>query len=293
MNYQHIEVIPLTPSAGAEIRGLDLSKPLPPEALAEIRQAITDHLMVYFRDQDLDADSFTAFGTQIGPLHDEPFIPKHESNEGLYQFRGVTEQQLTVQNLRWHVDHSYAEKPTFAGILYATDVPPSGGDTLFANMYSAYEALSDEMKRILDPMYAVHDILSYGIKSGHRSMRSEKDIDMLKYMRGKFPQVEHPVVCRHPETDRPYLFLNPCWVVGFRGMTAEESDGLLSFLNAHITRHEFQCRFHWENGTVGMWDNRCVLHSPGLDYIGKRAMLRLAIDCDHKPIPYVQSRQAA
>ena len=172
-------------------------------------------------------------------------------------------------------------------------VPQSGGDTLFANMYSAYAALSDEMKRILEPMYAVHDILSYGLKSGHHSMQTPQQIDTLKYMREKFPQVEHPVVCRHPDTDRPYLFLNPCWVVGFRGMSTDESAGLLSYLNSHMLKTEFQCRFHWENGTVGMWDNRCVLHSPGLDYVGPRAMLRLAIDCEHTPIPWVESRQAA
>jgi len=293
MSYQHIEVIPLTPSAGAEIRGVDLSKPLSNEVLAEVRQAMWDHLMIFFRDQKLDPDSFVAFGEQIGPLHEEPFIPKHKTKEGLYQFRGVSKEQLTVQSLRWHVDHSYAEKPTLCGVLYATDVPPSGGDTLFANMYSAYDALSDEMKRILEPMYAIHDILSYGLKSGHHSIQTAQQIDNLKFMREKFPQVEHPVVCRHPQTGRPYLFLNPCWVVGFRGMTTDESDGLLNFLNTHILKHEFQCRLHWENGTVGMWDNRCVLHSPGLDHVGKRTMLRLAIDCDHKPIPYFQAKAAA
>ncbi|MEZ5566628.1 MAG: TauD/TfdA family dioxygenase [Gammaproteobacteria bacterium] len=293
MNYQHIEVVPLTPRIGAEIRGVDLSQPMAAPVMAEVRQALWDHLMLYFRNQSLDADTFTAFGKQIGPLHDEPFIPKHASKEGLYQFRGVTTQQRSVQSLRWHVDHSYAAKPTLAGVLYATDVPASGGDTLFANMYAAYDALSDEMKRILDPMYAIHDILSYGLSSGHYSMQTPQQIESLKWMREKFPQVEHPVVCRHPETGRPYLFLNPCWVVGFRGLSTEEGAGLLSALNAHLLKTEFQCRFHWQNGTVGMWDNRCVLHSPGLDYVGPRAMLRLAIDCNHQPIPWVETRQAA
>jgi len=293
VSYQHIEVIPLTPSTGAEIRGVDLSKPLAGEVLAEIRQALWEHLMIYVRDQDLDPDSFAATGLQFGPLHDEPFIPKHESKEGVHQFRGVNANQLSVQSLRWHVDHSYAAQPTMAGVLYATDVPQSGGDTLFANMYKAYDALSDEMKRVLEPLYAVHDILSYGLASGHHSLKTTKQIDNLKIMREKFPQVEHPVVCRHPETGRPYLFINPCWVVGFRGMTTEESAGLLSFLNAHTVKPEFQCRFHWENGTLGMWDNRCVLHSPIGDHIGRRAMLRLAIGADHAPIPYIQSKEAA
>jgi taurine dioxygenase len=286
MGYQHIEVIPLTPTTGAEIRGVDLSKPMPAPVLAEVWTALRDHLMVFFRGQKLDADSFGAFGRQLGELHEEPFIPKLEGKEGIHHFRGVDPNKLTVQTLKWHVDHSYAVQPTKAAALYAVDVPASGGDTLFANMYSAYAALSPEMKRIVDPLYAVHDILHYGISSGHHSLATPKQIDMLKVMREKFPQVEHPIVCRHPETDKPYLFINPCWVSGIRGLTADESRGLLEFLNAHTTKPEFQCRFHWENGTVGMWDNRCVLHSPIGDHIGRRAMLRLAIGADEAPLPY-------
>ena len=245
MAYQHIEVIPLTPSTGAEIRGVDLSRPMSDEVLAEVRQALWQHLMVYFRDQELDPDSFGAVGKQFGELHDEPFIPKLKGHSGIHHFRGVTGNQLTVQNLRWHVDHSYAAVPTMGAALYAVDVPPSGGDTLFANMFMAYDALSDEMKRIVDPLYAVHDILSYGLASGHHSLATTQQIDLLKTMRDKFPQVEHPVVCRHPETGRRYLFVNPCWVVGIRGMTDDESRGILSFLHEHTTRPEFQCRFHW------------------------------------------------
>lgn len=284
MNYQHIEVIPLTPSAGAEIRGVDVARPLSPAALAEVRQALAQHLFIYFRQQQLDPERFAAFGQQFGELHDEPFIPKLEGHAGIHHFRGLSAGQLTVQNLRWHVDHSYAAVPTMGAALYAVDIPACGGDTLFANMYRAYDALSDEMKRVLEPLYAVHDILSYGLSSGHHSLATTKQIDMLKTMRDRFPQVEHPVVCRHPETGRRYLFVNPCWVVGIRGMTAEESRGLLSFLNEHTTKPEFQCRFHWENGTLGMWDNRCVLHSPIGDYTGRRAMLRLAIGAHEAPI---------
>lgn len=289
MGYQHIDVIALTPTTGAEIRGVDLSKPIPAPVLGEIWAALRQHLMVYFRAQKLDADSFGAFGRQLGPLHEEPFIPKLEGKEGIHHFRGVDPNRLTVQALRWHVDHSYAAQPTKAAALYAVDVPSSGGDTLFANMYSAYAALSPEMKRILDHLYAVHDILHYALSSGHHSLATTKQIDMLKAMREKFPQVEHPVVCSHPETGKPYLFINPCWVTGIRGMTADESRGLLEFLNDHTTKPEFQCRLHWENGTVGMWDNRCVLHSPIGDHIGRRAMLRLAIGAEAAPLPYSQA----
>ena len=288
MAYQHIEVIPLTPSTGAEIRGVDLSQPMRDEVLAEVQQALWQHLMVYFRDQDLDPGRLGDVGKQFGELHDEPFIPKLKGHSGIHHFRGVTGNQLTVQNLRWHVDHSYAAVPTMGAALYAVDVPPSGGDTLFANMFMAYDALSDEMKRIVDPLYAVHDILSYGLASGHHSLATTQQIDMLKTMRDKFPQVEHPVVCRHPETGRRYLYVNPCWVVGIRGMTDDESRGILSFLHEHTTKPEFQCRFHWENGTFGMWDNRSVLHSPIGDHIGRRAMLRLAIGADEAPVAALQ-----
>ncbi len=286
MDYQHIEVIPLTPSTGAEIRGVDLSNAIPDEVLEEIKQALWEHLFIYFRDQDLDPDTFGNVGQRFGPLHDEPFIPKLEGHAGIHQFRGVNAAQLSVQNLRWHVDHSYAKEPTMGAALYAVDVPASGGDTLFANMYMAYDALSPAMKQVVEPLTAVHDILSYGLASGHHSLSTTEQIDMLKTMRNKFPQVEHPLVCHHPETGRPYLFVNPCWVVGIAGMTAEESAGLLGFLNDHTTKPEFQCRFHWENGTFGMWDNRCVLHSPIGDHIGRRAMLRLAIGASEGPIAH-------
>lgn len=286
MEYQHVEVIPLTPTTGAEIRGVDLSKPVSDAVMAEIKQALWQHLMVFFRNQELTPESFGAFGKRFGALEDEPFIPKLEGHSGIHQFRGVSAEQLTVQNLRWHVDHSYRPHPSLAAALYAVDVPKAGGDTLFANMYSAYEALSPEMKRIVDPLYAAHDILRYGLSSGHHSLATTAQIDLLKRMREKFPQVEHPVVCRHPETGRPYLYVNPCWVVGIRGLTPDESKPLLDFLHAHTTKPEFQCRFHWENGTFGMWDNRCVLHSPIGDHIGRRAMHRLAISSEESPLPY-------
>lgn len=289
MNYKHLEVVPLTPTTGAEIRGVDLSGPVPDEVFAEIRQALLRHLFIYFRDQDLNPETFGAVGKRFGELENEPFIPKLEGHSGIHHFRGVNAGQLTVQNLRWHVDHSYREHPSLGAALYAVDVPQSGGDTLFANMYAAYDALSDEMKRVIAPLYATHDILSYALKSGHRSTVTGEQIDQLKMMRSKFPQVEHPLVCRHPETGRPYLYVNQCWVVGIRGMTAEESKGILDFLHWHTTRPEFQCRFHWENRTFGMWDNRCVLHSPIGDHVGRRAMLRLAIASEEVPVRYAQA----
>lgn len=286
MAYQHIEVIPLTPTTGAEIRGVRLDRPVPAPVLAEINAALDAHLMVFIRGQALDADSFGAFGAQLGELHDEPFIPRLPGKNGIHHFRGVSGDRLTVQNLRWHVDHSYAAVPTRAAALYAVDVPPAGGDTLFANMYAAYAALSPTMKAIIEPLHAVHDILHYALSSGHHSLATTQQIDMIRQMRAKFPQVEHPVVCRHPDSGRPYLFVNPCWVTGIRGLTTEESRPLLEFLSAHATKPEFQCRLHWENGTVGIWDNRVVLHSPIGDHVGRRAMLRVAIGADQGPLPY-------
>lgn len=289
MDYQHIEVIPLTPTTGAEIRGVDLSRPLPDEVLAEMKRALREHLFIFARGQTLTPESFGGVGRRFGPLEDEPFIPKLEGHSGIHQFRGVTPGQLTVQNLRWHVDHSYRRHPSLGAALYAVDVPPSGGDTLFANMYSAYDALSEEMKRIITPLWAAHDILSYALRSGHRSMTTPEQIDQLRAMRVRFPQVEHPLVCRHPESGRPYLYVNQCWVVGIRGMSTEESRGILDFLHEHTTRPEFQCRFHWENGTFGMWDNRCVLHSPIGDYAGRRAMHRLAIASEEEPVRWAEA----
>jgi len=289
MTVQQIEIRSLTPATGAEIRGVDLSRPVTDTIMSAIHEALQQHLMVYFRGQDLTPESFGVFGRRFGTLAEEPFIPPLEGYPGIHQFRGVSPDKLTVQNLGWHVDHSYRVHPSWAAALYAVDVPASGGDTLFANMYSAYDALSDRMKKILEPLSAVHDILSYALKSGHHSLASTERIESLKKMRDRFPQVEHPIVCRHPETGKPYLYVNPCWVVGIAGMPVEEGRGIIDFLHRHTTRPEFQCRLHWENGTVGMWDNRCVLHSPIGDHIGRRAMLRLAIRSTARPAGYCRA----
>jgi taurine dioxygenase len=283
MTYRHIEVQPMTGGLGAELFGVDLSKPLSDDQFDEIHQALLDFIFIALPDQKLTPENFGAFGSRFGELEDETFIPKLEGHKGIHQFRGVSGDRLTTQNLGWHVDHSYKEVPSMGAMLYAVDVPDFGGDTLFVNQYKAYEALSPRMKNIIGELEGIHDVLHYGMQSGLFPLDKAESFGRLQKMRERLPQVTHPLVCTHPETGRKYIYVNQCWTVGIEGLNTDESRGILEFLFRHTTQPRFQCRFRWHNGTLGMWDNRCALHSGIPDYAGKRAMYRLSIEGTWKP----------
>ncbi|MDX2222459.1 MAG: TauD/TfdA family dioxygenase [Rhodospirillaceae bacterium] len=273
-----VQIRRLTGALGAEVDGVDLGRPLPPDTKATLDQLILDHSVLVFRNQTLSPLQLAALGRQFGELEEEPFIPKLEGHEGVYLLSGAGGSRLSTQNLHWHVDHSYREVPSYGTFLYAIDVPAAGGDTLFASMYHAYDALSAEMKRIVDGLVVIHDVLQYGLNAGHMSLGRPEVIGRFAAMRQRFPQIEHPLVCTHPETGRKFLYINPAWASGIKGMTPAESGALLAFLNAHATQQaKFQCRVHWTNGTVVFWDNRCVQHSPTADYTDPRIMHRVAI----------------
>jgi taurine dioxygenase len=273
----------LTGALGAEISGVDLSAPLPSSQMAAIRQAFLDHSVLIFRDQALSPGALADLGRQFGELEEEPFIPKLEGHPGVYQLTGAGGARLSTQNLHWHADHTYREIPSLGTILYGVSVPEVGGDTVFANMYLAYEGLSDTLRPIVDNLVVIHDVLQYGITSGHLSSNKPEALDRLVKMRTRFPAVEHPMVCTHPETGRKFLFINPAWTIGIKGMTTAESRPLLDMLNAHATQPKYQCRVRWDNGTAVMWDNRCLQHAAIADYAGPRHMYRVAIAGTWRP----------
>lgn len=282
--YQYIRVKRLTGALGAEIAGIDLSQPIPAAQRHELDQAILDYAVLVFRDQTLSPEQLTALGRQFGEIEEEPFIPKLEGHEGVYLLSGSGGERLSTQNLHWHVDHSYRDVPSYGTFLYAVDVPEAGGDTMFASMYLAYEALSPAMQRIAEGLTVIHDVLQYGLQAGHMSLARPEAIGRLQAMRAKFPQIEHPLVCTHPETGRKFLYINPAWASGIKGMSPQESQALLAFLNTHATQQpKLHCRVHWRNGTVVFWDNRCVQHSPVADYTDPRIMHRVAIAGSWRP----------
>jgi taurine dioxygenase len=255
--YDRICVSPIAGALGAEISGVDISRPIDCASFAEIRRAWTENLVIFFRGQTLDDDALIAFGRRFAPLFRHPNLLTEGPYPDIVRIRRMPgDKQIVGED--WHTDTTCMAQPPSGAVLYGVDVPPYGGDTLFANQYLAYETLSDGMKALLSRLTAVHsDITVAGPQAARNKQRTTKvreDSDWRETVS------EHPVVRTHPETGRKALFVNRSYTQRFSGMTAEESVPLLEFLLQHATRPEFTCRFRWETGSVAVWDNRCTLH---------------------------------
>ncbi len=273
---------PLTGALGCEIQGVDLTD-LADETFARIYQAFLDYSVIVFRDQALSQKQFAAFGRRFGRLEDEPFLPHRADVPGIFYLKGAGGKKLSTQNLGWHMDHTYQSNPSLGAMLYGLDVPAFGGDTLFASSYLAYETLSPAMREFLHDKVAMYDVMHYGLQSGHLSLSTPENLRHLAKMRERVPQVRHPLVCTHPETGRKLLYINKAWTVSIDGLNPLESRAILDALNEHALQDRFQCRVNWQNGSLLLWDNRCVQHSPTADYSENRLMLRLALHSDWQP----------
>jgi len=269
--YRYIDVAPIAGALGAEIAGVDLSQPLPDEVLAEIRQAWLDHLVIFFRGQKLTPAQQLAFSRRFGEPMEYPHL------KGLPEFPLITP-VVKLENERvnfggiWHSDTSYLERPPTASMLYAIEIPPYGGDTLFANQYLAYEALSGELRKRLDTLIGINSSLKAD------ASRTREDRLRAAGVESKVLIGEHPVVRTHPETGRKALYVNVGHTTHFKGMTEEESRPLLRFLFRHQIQPEFTCRFGWEPGSLAFWDNRCAQHNAVNDYQGfRRVMHRVTL----------------
>ena len=277
-HYRTIEVSPIAGALGAEIAGVDLSGSITDEVMTEIRAAWLEHLVVYFRDQDLTPEAFLAFARRVGEPVEYPFV---KGIDGFPEIIAVTKLPHETVNFGgiWHSDTVYLERPPMGTMLIAREVPPYGGDTMFANMYAAYEALSPGMQRMLEPLHAVHSSALADV-SKTREDRIRDSGDSADGTDKEFVS-EHPVVRTHPETGRKALYVNIAHTMRFTDMTEEESRPLLQYLFAHSVRPEFTCRFHWRVGSLAMWDNRCAMHNPINDYHGHtRRMHRITLAGD-------------
>ena len=254
--YQTISVRPLTPAIGAEIGGIDLSQPLDELTLAEVRRAFLDHLVIFFRDQHLTPEQHLAFGRLFGELHVHPAAPSEPGHPEL-MIIAADENSSRANGETWHTDVSCDSEPPMGSILYIREIPPLGGDTLFANMYAAYEALSDRMKAHLEGLAALHDG-----EHVYRGLYS----DLGVADRPSYPRSKHPVVRTHPETGRKALYVNTGFTTRILGVPPDESDALLRYLYRHIEHPAFQCRFRWTAGAIAFWDNRCAQHHAIWDY---------------------------
>lgn len=276
--YERITVEPVSGALGAEIGGVDLASELDDAVVAEIRAALLDHHVVFFRDQELSPEAQVRFGRRFGELDTHPFVEGMDSHPEVIEI--VTEAD-DIFNFGggWHTDVTFLEEPDLGSILYAVDVPPYGGDTLFANQHLAYDTLSDTMKGIVDRLVAKHSPGPQYAPGGYSTLSKSMKTRNAEIAADQV--VRHPVVRTHPETGRKGLYVNRAFTIGIQGMRAEEANALLEFLFTHAVQEAFTCRFRWTPGAVAMWDNRSVQHYALYDYRGhRRSMRRITIKGD-------------
>ena len=238
---------------GAEIHGVDLSNVLSDEVFAEIRRAFLDHLVIFFREQELDPAALKTFAARFGPLDVHSILQPIEGHpEVLPVFTEPEDRHVYAEG--WHADVTYQKEPTLGAVLYALDVPDIGGDTLFSNQYLAYQGFSPAMRMMLDGLSAIHSAAPvYGVRNDAKILTAIDDNTRAE-------QNEHPVIRTHPQTARRALFVNEHCTIGFKNMTEQESTPLLHYLLTHAVRPEFTARFRWRKGAVAVCDNLCVLH---------------------------------
>jgi taurine dioxygenase len=254
----------LSGTIGAEVRGIRLRPDLPEAVIAELRRIWLDNCVLFFRDQELTAPELAAFARRFGEVIHYPFLKGLEEAPEVIPVVKLEHERQNFGGL-WHADTTYLPQPPMATMLIAREIPPQGGDTLFANCYAAYDALSDGMKRMLAPLRAVFS----SVKAEFSRTREDRSADAPRQVRG----AEHPVIRTHPETGRKSLYVNYGHTLRFQDMTVEESTPLLDYLFAHQVKPEFTCRFQWEPGSIAFWDNRCALHNPINDYHGYKRLL--------------------
>ncbi|MBQ0718605.1 MAG: TauD/TfdA family dioxygenase [Gammaproteobacteria bacterium] len=264
----HFEVEPLTPFIGSEIKGLDLSQPIPADTLAELRKVWLDRKMIYFLDQKLTPDQQLAFTRQFGEVNKYPFLNGIEGNPLVAPVLKLPEETINFGGV-WHADTTYLESPAAGASLYALELPPVGGDTIFCNMQTAYEALEQGIKELIDGRKAV-------FTSGKAAVSKTRMPRLADCGDSSAPEVFtniHPVVRTHPETGEKTLFVHEAHTLSFEHCSEEESEPLLHQLYMHARKPEFQCRLRWSPGMVVLWDNRSSHHYPINDYNGYRRLL--------------------
>jgi taurine dioxygenase len=270
-----LEVRRLSGALGAEIFGVDLAGPLDEATVADLRAALLEHIVIFFRDQTLSPQQQLDLARRFGEVVEYPYV------------RGLPECPLVLPVIKephetsnfggvWHSDTAYLPHPAMATMLYALETPPVGGDTMFANMRLAYDSLSDGMQRLLGGLRAfnvANKPIALQTREGMRKKRASAEVGEDGTL--------HPVVRTHPETGRKSLYVNLAHTTRFEDMTEAESEPLLSWLFAHQVQPEFTCRFRWRPGSLALWDNRAGLHYPLNDYHGhRRVMHRVSIGGD-------------
>lgn len=270
------EIHKLAGALGAEILGIDLGQPHAPEAVRALRAAWLEHGVLFFRDQVLDAERYMAFARSIGKPVEYPFVKGIEGHPEIIEVKKLEHEKQNFGGI-WHSDTAYLARPPMASMLLARELPPVGGDTLFANMSLAWETLSNGMRKMLEGLRAVNT----SSRADVTRTREDRIATDGRIEAKKEYVAEHPVARTHPETGRKALYVNIAHTERFVGMSSEESAPLLEFLCRHQVRPEFTCRFAWRPGSLALWDNRCTQHNPVNDYHGhRRLMHRITLEGD-------------
>jgi taurine dioxygenase len=290
--YRHITVSPANGALGAEIGGVDASAEPPAAVAAELRLALAQFNVIFLRDQSLDAQGLAAFAGTFGELGRSPLSREGAANPGhprVSRLRREAEVASGVRNFgdRWHIDRAGDAAPPKGFVLYCEQAPDYGGDTLFASLTRAYEGLSPPLQELCGTLTGIHSMSGLfdvdGKGSGKRSLAAEGMMseDALAYVRQR---MEHPLVCRHPETGAPYLFVSGAYLIGIKELADREATNLIDQLNQHAVRPEFTCRFRWRKGSIAVLDNRVTQHYAVNDYAGfVRSMLRAELAGDWRP----------
>ena len=275
MRNTQMEIRPISGALGAEILGVDFAAGVDDETFDRIRATFLAHGVIVIRDQDLTPEQHVAAARRFGEINVNRFFTAVDGHPAIAEVRKEPHQKKNIGN-RWHTDHSYDDVPALGSMIYALEVPPVGGDTMFANMSLAYETLSDGMKDMLSKLEAVHSsrhVFGPGYKTN-------PDVaDRFRNAEQAVQDAVHPVVIRHPDTGRKVLYINPTFTVRFNDWTEQESRPLLDYLYEHASRPDFSCRVQWRKGSLGLWDNRATWHLALNDYHGhRRLMHRVTIE---------------
>jgi taurine dioxygenase len=285
-----LTVEPVTGVIGAEVRGVDLRAPLSSGAVTTLKEALSGHLVLFFHDQQLTDEQHRDFAAQFGPLEPFPFAPPTEDGvvpvmHALSFDDGAAALGSRVDT--WHSDGTFMAVPPAATVLRAVTLPPFGGDTCWANMIAAYEALSPPVRSMLEELDAEHDFMKVNFTTFDDLPDREGE---MRRLRERYPTVRHPLVPVHPTSGRKLLFCNRNYVTRLVGLSERENEVLLPFLFDHVRDPRFQCRFRWRAGSVAMWDNRATQHLGVPDYPGRRVMHRVVIEGTEAP---ARTRSAA
>lgn len=261
--YSHFEATPATGSFGALIEGVQIVDAISDDRLfADLRSAWVKYQLLLFRNQQLTPGQHLAISKRFGVIQDQGYVENLEGYPGVFVQEYPSMYELGVSDINWHSDSSFRPNPTRGSLLYALDVPEGGGDTVWADMCAAYEDLSPAWQAFLDGLTAIHDNAAKNMVRLFDQLGAEQ----LKQMRKFLAPSQHPVVCRHPESGRRFLFVGELMTREIVGMNDRESRAVLDFLFSHQTRPEYQCRFHWRSGSLALWDNYSTLHRGIFDF---------------------------